>query len=45
MVIKKQKSKWILYTKDEKRKLGEFKTKKEALKRERQIQFFKHMNK
>ena len=45
MVIKKQKSKWILYTKDGKRKLGEFKTKKEALKRERQIQFFKHINK
>jgi len=45
MVIKKQGYKWILYTKDEKKKLGEFKTKKEALKREKQIQFFKHMKK
>ena len=32
---------WI----DGKRKLGEFRTKKEAIKRERQIQFFKHMKK
>jgi len=45
MVIKKQKSKWILYTRDGKKKLGEFKTKKAALKRERQIQFFKRMKK
>ncbi len=45
MVIKKQGYKWILYTKDGKRRLGEFKTKKDALKRERQIQFFKHMGK
>lgn len=52
MVIKKRASRrthgmrhatqWILYTKDEKRVLGKFKTKAEAIKRERQIQFFKH---
>ena len=45
MVIKKQGYKWILFTRDGKRKLGEFRTKKEAIKRERQIQFFKHMKK
>ena len=42
MVIKKQGYKWILFSKDKKKKLGTFKTKKEAIKRERQIQFFKH---
>tara|TARA_Y100000034_G_C6874323_1_gene399605 strand:- start:204 stop:338 length:135 start_codon:yes stop_codon:yes gene_type:complete len=42
MVIKKQGYKYILYSKDKKKKLGEFRTKKAALKRERQIQFFKH---
>ena len=45
MVIKKKGYKWILYTKDGKKKLGEFKTKTDALKRERQIQFFKHLKK
>jgi len=45
MVIKKSGYKWILYSKDKKKKLGEFRTKKAALKRERQIQFFKHMKK
>ncbi|MBI2449733.1 hypothetical protein HYV49_05550 [Candidatus Pacearchaeota archaeon] len=43
MVIIKRKSKWILLTKDKKKKLGEFKTRKAALKRERQIIFFKNM--
>ncbi len=43
MVIKKKDYICILYTGDDKKKLGEFKTKKDALKRERQIQFFKHM--
>ena len=43
MVIVKEKSYYILYSKDKKKRLGKFKTKKEALKRERQIQFFKHM--
>tara|TARA_Y100000310_G_scaffold343572_1_gene451861 strand:- start:629 stop:763 length:135 start_codon:yes stop_codon:yes gene_type:complete len=42
MVIKKEGYKYILYSKDKKKKLGEFRSKKAALKRERQIQFFKH---
>ncbi|MAG52361.1 MAG: hypothetical protein CMH62_00190 [Nanoarchaeota archaeon] len=42
MVIKKQGYKYILYSKDKKKKLGTFRSKKAALKRERQIQFFKH---
>ena len=45
MVIAKHGYQWILYTKDRKRILGKFRTKKEAVKRERQIQFFKHMKK
>ena len=42
MVILKRKSKWVLLTKDRKKKLGEFRTHKAALKRERQIIFFKN---
>ena len=42
MVIVKKGSYFILYSKDRKKVLGKFKTKKDALKRERQIQFFKH---
>ena len=42
MVIVKRKNRWFLFSKDKKKKLGEFKTKKEALKRERQIIFFKN---
>ena len=42
MVIVKRGYQYVLYTKDRKRVLGKFKTKKEAIKRERQIQFFKH---
>ena len=42
MVIVKKGYKWILYSKDKKKILGTFRTKTEALKRERQIQFFKH---
>ncbi|MFY3740331.1 MAG: hypothetical protein HMLIMOIP_000768 [Candidatus Nitrosomirales archaeon] len=42
MVIVKRGSKWILYTRDRKRVLGKFGTKQEALKRERQIIFFKY---
>ncbi len=42
MVIVKKGYKWILYSKDKKKILGTFRTKKDALKRERQIQFFKH---
>lgn len=43
MVIVKRRSRWILYTKDRKRVLGKFRTKKDALRRERQINFFKHL--
>lgn len=43
MVILKRKSRWVLLTKDRKKKLGEFRTYKAALKRERQIIFFKNM--
>lgn len=42
MVLKKEKSSWIFYSKKTHKKLGKFKTKEEALKREKQIQFFKH---
>jgi len=45
MVIKKEGYKWVLYTKDGKKILGTFKTKKEALRREKQIQYFKHLKK
>jgi len=43
MVIKKEGYKWVLYTKDGKKVLGEFRTKKAALKRERQIIYFKNL--
>ncbi|GEM_PF-6820895 len=43
MVIEKQESKWILYSKDKSKVLGTFSTKKDALKRERQINYFKHL--
>ena len=43
MVIKKERYKWILYTKDGKKVLGTFRTKKDALKRERQIVYFKSL--
>jgi hypothetical protein len=43
MVIKKEKGKWFLYSKKTHRKLGgPYDTKPEALKRERQVQYFKH---
>lgn len=45
MVIKKEGYKWVLYTKDKKRVLGTFRTKKDALKRERQIIYFKNLGK
>lgn len=41
-MIKKQSNKWILYSKDGSKKLGEFKTKKEAVEREKQINYFKN---
>ncbi|MEK6900362.1 MAG: hypothetical protein AABX05_04535 [Nanoarchaeota archaeon] len=43
MVIKKEGYKWVLYTKDEKKVLGTFRTKKDALHRERQIIYFKNL--
>ncbi|MBI4174940.1 MAG: hypothetical protein HY517_04815 [Candidatus Aenigmarchaeota archaeon] len=42
MTIVRRGREWILFTKDRKRVLGRFRTKTEAEKRERQIQFFKH---
>ncbi|MBI4152417.1 hypothetical protein HY495_01790 [Candidatus Woesearchaeota archaeon] len=43
MVIKKEGYKWVLYTKDGKKVLGTFRTKTEAVKRERQIVYFKNL--
>jgi len=40
-VIKKEKNKYILYSKSGGRRLGTFKTKSAAMKRERQIKYFK----
>lgn len=45
MVIVKRGSIWYLYTKDKKRVLGKFKTKKDAVKRKRQVNYFKHSKK
>lgn len=44
-VIVKEDGKWILYSRDQSRVLGRFDTEKEAIARERQIQFFKHERK
>ncbi len=44
-MIKKEGYKWVLHSKDGKKILGTFKTKKEALKRERQIIYFKNLKK
>jgi hypothetical protein len=40
-MIKKSGSKYVLYSKTGKKKLGTFKTKAGAMKRERQIKYFK----
>lgn len=45
MVIKKRGYQWVLYSKDMKKVLGKFRTKKAALKRERQIIYFKNLGK
>ncbi|MCX6815431.1 MAG: hypothetical protein NT120_01085 [Candidatus Aenigmarchaeota archaeon] len=45
MVIKKVGKKYVLFSHDGKKKLGIFSSYEKALKRERQIQFFKHMRK
>ena len=42
-VIVKIKRRWYLYSLNRKKLLGKFLTKKDALKRERQINFFKHV--
>ena len=41
-MIVKEGSMWVLKSKNGKKTLGKFKTKKEAQKREKQIQFFKN---
>ena len=42
MVIVRRGAQYILYSKDRKKVLGKFRSRKAAVKRERQIQFFKH---
>ncbi len=42
-MIKPEGGKWVLYSADGSKKLGEFDTEEEAKKREKQIQAFKHM--
>jgi hypothetical protein len=44
-VIQKIGDKWVLMTKDGKKKLGEFDSEEAAKKREAQINAFKHMSK
>jgi len=44
-MIRKQGKKYILKSKSTGRKLGEFTSKKAALKREQQINYFKHLKK
>jgi len=44
-VIKKIKSKYVVLSETTGRKFGTYKTKKEALKRLRQIELFKHLKK
>jgi hypothetical protein len=41
-MIRKVGEKWVLFSSDGKKELGKFDSKEAALKRERQIQFFKH---
>lgn len=43
MVIVKRGSSWVLYARNGKKVLGKFRTKKDAIKRERQINYFKRM--
>ena len=42
-VIRHVGSKWILFSKDGKKRLGSFDTKREAQEREREFQFFKKL--
>jgi len=41
-MIRQEGGKWLLYSKDGKKKLGEFSSKKEAEDREREVNYFKH---
>jgi len=42
-MIKKEGSKYILYTQDGSKVLGKFNSEEDALKRETQIRYFKHL--
>ena len=44
-MIKKEKSKYVLYSKDGSKKFGSFDTKEDAKDREKEINYFKHKNK
>lgn len=44
-MIVKEKGKWILYSKDGSKVLGRFDSKKDAVKREIQIRYFKAVSK
>lgn len=44
-MMRKTKGGYVLKSKDGTKTLGTFKTKEKAVKRERQIQFFKHLKK
>lgn len=44
-MLRKRGSRWVLMSKDGKKRLGSFSSKAEAEKRERQIQYFKHAKK
>ncbi len=41
-IIRKEGNKWVLYSHDGKKKLGEYNSKKEAVTRLRQVEYFKH---
>lgn len=41
-IIRKEGDKWIIYSKDGKKKLGTFTSEEQAKKRLQQIEFFKH---
>lgn len=42
VIIVKEKSSWILYNKSGTKVLGKFRTKKEAVEREKEINYFKN---
>jgi len=44
-MIEKHGNEYVLYSHDKSKKLGEFPSRKKAIKRERQINYFKHLNK